>query len=50
MISRGRLITSQQSKRESILPLGLTDNAVVKKNISKNDVIKLNWCSKRISI
>lgn len=50
MISKGRLITSQQSKKESILPLGLIDNVVVKKNISKNDVIKLSWCSKKISI
>tara|TARA_B100000780_G_C21099153_1_gene443485 strand:- start:583 stop:735 length:153 start_codon:yes stop_codon:yes gene_type:complete len=50
MISKERLIASQQSKKESILPLGHTDNAVVEKNISKNEVIKLSWCSKRISI
>ncbi len=39
---RGKLITSQISKQEMILPLGLTDNAIVKKNINKDEVIKLN--------
>jgi predicted homoserine dehydrogenase-like protein len=39
--ARGRLITSEQSKREKILPLGLTDNAIVKRNISKDQVIKI---------
>ena len=38
---RGRLITSKKSKKEKILPLGLTDAAVLKKNISKDEVIKL---------
>ncbi len=40
--ARGKLITSQISKQEMILPLGLTDNAIVKKNINKDEVIKLN--------
>ena len=38
---RGRLITSENLK-EMILPLGLTDNAVLKRDISKDMVIKLN--------
>ena len=38
---RGRLITSKKSKKEKILPLGLTDAAVLKKNINKDEVIKL---------
>ena len=40
--ARGRLITSEKSKKEKILPLGLTDNAVLKKDISKDQVIKLD--------
>ena len=40
--ARGRLITSEKSKREKILPLGLTDNAILKRDINKDDVIKLN--------
>src|SRR6056300_310675 len=39
--ARGRLITSEKSKIEKILPLGLTDNAIVKRNISKDQVIKI---------
>ena len=39
--SRGRLITSKKSKKEKILPLGLTDNAILKKDISKDETIKL---------
>ena len=39
--ARGRLITSEKSKTEKILPLGLTDNAIVKRNISKDQVIKI---------
>ena len=39
--ARGKLITSQKSKDEKILPLGLTDNAILKKNINKDQVIKL---------
>ena len=40
--ARGKLITSQKSKREMILPLGLSDSAVLKKNINKDDVIKIS--------
>ena len=40
--ARGRLITAQKSKKENILPLGLTDNAVSKKDINKDEVIKLD--------
>jgi len=40
--SRGRLITSQKSKKENILPLGLSDKARVKKNINKDELIKLS--------
>ena len=40
--ARGRLITSQKSKSENILPLGLTDNAVLKRDINKDEVIKID--------
>ena len=40
--ARGKLITSIKSKKEKLLPLGLTDNAIVKKNILKDEVIKLD--------
>ena len=40
--ARGKLITSQKSKEEKILPLGLTDNAILKKNINKDQVIRLD--------
>ncbi len=39
--ARGKLITSKKSKKEKILPLGLTDNALVKRNIKKDEVIKI---------
>ena len=39
--ARGKLITSEKSKKEKILPLGLTDNAILKKNISKDQIIKI---------
>ena len=39
--ARGRLITSEKSKNEKILPLGLTDHAILKKDISKDEIIKL---------
>ena len=39
--ARGKLITSEKSKNEKILPLGLTDNAILKKDISKDEIIKL---------
>ena len=40
--ARGKLITSVKSKKEKLLPLGLTDNAIVKKDILKDEVIKLD--------
>ena len=40
--ARGKLITSQKSKDEKMLPLGLTDNAILKKNINKDQVIRLD--------
>ncbi len=40
--ARGKLITSKKSKDEKILPLGLTDNAILKKNINKDQMIKLD--------
>ena len=40
--ARGRLITSQKSKNENILPLGLTDNAVLKRDLNKDEVIKID--------
>ena len=39
--ARGRLISSKQSKKEKILPLGLTDNAILKKDVNKDEIIKL---------
>ena len=39
--ARGRLITSEKSKKEKILPLGLTDNAILKKDVSKDETIKI---------
>ena len=39
--ARGKLITSHKSKSEMILPLGLTDNAILKKDIKKDEVIKI---------
>jgi predicted homoserine dehydrogenase-like protein len=40
--ARGRLVTAQQSKQEKILALGLSDGAIVKKSIKKDQVITLN--------
>ena len=40
--ARGKLITSQKSKEEKNLPLGLTDGAIVKHNINKDESIKLD--------
>ena len=40
--TRGRLITSKISKEKKILPLGLTDGAIIKNNIKKDQVITLN--------
>ena len=39
---RGKLITSKKSKDEKILPLGLTDGAIVKKDINKDQSIRLD--------
>ncbi|ARJ49838.1 NAD(P)H-dependent oxidoreductase [Candidatus Pelagibacter sp. RS40] len=39
--SRGKLISSQKSKEDGILPLGLTDNAIVKRNIKRDELIRL---------
>jgi predicted homoserine dehydrogenase-like protein len=39
--TRGKLVTSSTSKKENILPLGLTDGAIVKRNIKKDESIKL---------
>ena len=40
--TRGKLVTSKKSKQENILPLGLTDGAIVKRNIKKDESIKLS--------
>ena len=40
--ARGKLITAQNSKNKRVLPLGLTDNAILKKNISKDEIIKID--------
>ena len=39
--ARGKLISSQKSKEDGILPLGLTDSAIVNRNIKKDELIKL---------
>ena len=39
--ARGKLITSEKSKIEKILPLGLSDNAILKKDIIKDETIKI---------
>ena len=39
--ARGKLITSEKSINERILPLGLSDNATLKKDISIDEIIKL---------
>ena len=39
--SRGKLVTSQTSKKENLLPLGLTDHALVNKDIDKDQVITI---------
>jgi predicted homoserine dehydrogenase-like protein len=40
--ARGKLVTSKKSKLEEILPLGLSDGAIIKKNIKKDNIISLN--------
>ena len=39
---RGKLINSKKSKEEKILPLGLTDGAITKKNINKDQANMLS--------
>ena len=40
--ARGRLISSNRSKQERILPMGYTDNAFLKKDIKKDEFISLD--------
>ena len=40
--ARGRLISSKRSKQERILPMGYTDNAVLKNDIMKDEFISLD--------
>ena len=40
--ARGRLVTSNKSKEQKILPLGLSDGAIMKKDLKKDEVISLN--------
>jgi predicted homoserine dehydrogenase-like protein len=40
--TRGKLINSIKSKNENVLPLGLTDRAILKKNIKKDQIISLD--------
>ena len=39
--AKGKLVTSQTSKKENLLPLGLTDHALVNKDIAKDQVITI---------
>jgi len=39
--ARGKLVTSQTSKKENLLPLVLTDHALVNKDIAKDQVITI---------
>ena len=46
--SRGKLVTSRESIDNNFLPLGLTDGAMTKKSIKKDefiniDDVELNW-------
>ena len=40
--ARGRLVTSKGSIKNNYLPLGLTDGAIMKNKVKKNQYIKLN--------
>ncbi len=40
--ARGKLINSKKSKKERILPLGLTDNAILKRDLIKDELIKID--------
>ena len=39
--ARGKLVSSIVSKNKKILPLGLSDNAILKKNVKKDDIITI---------
>jgi homoserine dehydrogenase len=39
---RGRLLTSEESIRRNLLPLGLSGGAKAKRNIKKNDFVSMN--------
>ena len=39
--ARGKLVSSKLSKNKKILPLGLSDKAILKKDIKKDDIITL---------
>ena len=39
--AKGKLVTSQTSKKENLLPLGLTDHALVNKDIAKDQIITI---------
>ena len=39
--ARGKLVTSETSKNENLLPLGLTDHALVNKDIAKDQIITI---------
>ena len=40
--ARGRLISSSNSKKNKNLPLGLTDNAIMKKEVLKDEFISID--------
>jgi len=40
--ARGKLINSEKSKKGMILPLGLSDNAILRRDIKKDEVIKID--------
>ena len=40
--ARGKLVTSKKSKDQKILPLGLSDGAILKRDIRKDEIISLN--------
>ena len=40
--ARGKLISSKRSKQEKILPMGLTDNAILRNNIMKDEFIGIS--------
>ncbi len=40
--ARGKIVSSIVSKKQKILPLGLSDNAIIKKNIKKDHIITID--------